>query len=238
MFMPGIGHAVDFFDMVSQTDWTRSLYRSLIHWVRLPIDGEAIDVGCGAGGLVNLLAQRVRHVTGLDSSLEMLQRALAYTQDYRLNNVSYVHGRVQSLPIPDASYDLVTCVNLLFLFDDPHTPMQELIRICKPDGQVVVVGPSDEMNPWSAQRYCEAHKLEDFNRDSFLSWSTAAARRKMLGLCELQKLASECGGSFTEWTPLLDGLAFMARIVPVQQEWNPVGFEPLEGEYAQSLFRD
>jgi len=106
----------------------------------------ALDVACGPGLLVCALAQRVRHATGIDLTPAMLDQARRSQQEHRLANVSWVQGDVTALPIPDGSFDIVTCRFAFHHFPDPLAVLGEMRRVCRPSGRVVVAdsAPSAE----------------------------------------------------------------------------------------------
>jgi SAM-dependent methyltransferase len=209
---------VDFFDMVGQTDWHRAMQRTLIHWMGVHDSHRLLDVGCAAGWFAMQVSPRCQWVTGLDISPEMVRRAELNAQDYRLDNVSFVVGDARDIPLPDASFDWVTCIDVFHLLDDPARALAEMLRVCRPGGQVIVLNPTRQMNPWAAQAYCDRHRLVDFDRDSFLSWATAAARRPALDLESLQRMALACGGRVESSMLLTDGLAVVSRVVHQQTE--------------------
>lgn len=205
---------VDFFDMVGQTEWNKSMQRSLIHWIGLTGAELALDAGCGAGRLLLQLAQRATWVTGVDSSDAMIKRAEFNTADNEVTNASFRVANIRRLPFADASFDLVVCADLIFLLDDPQPALSEFLRVCTESGQVVIMNPAATMNPWSAKTYCEKHRLRDFERDSLLAWATACARRSLLTGAQMDKIAHECGGKLTHTVHLLDNMASVFRIVP------------------------
>ncbi|MBX5437035.1 MAG: class I SAM-dependent methyltransferase [Alicyclobacillaceae bacterium] len=212
--MPGLNDFVDFFDMVGQTGWSRSLQRTLIHWIGPSDQDVALDVGCGPGWFTLQLAQRSRWTTGVDISESMIRRAQLNAEDFGIDNVTFMVGDIRRLPFVDASFDLVTCVDLLFLFEEREPPLRELIRVCSPSGQVILLNPSGAMNPWTARQYCDRHGLSHFDRDSLLSWSTAASRHQMLREDDIRRMALTCGARLTDAVPLLNGLVSLVRIVP------------------------
>lgn len=97
-----------------------------------------LDVACGDGYLLELLARRSEGglaLLGLDMSEHELEAARA-----RLKGAATLHqGRAQSLPFADASIDVVLSHLALMLMDDAEKVLAELRRVLKPTGRVSVV---------------------------------------------------------------------------------------------------
>ncbi|HEX4724962.1 MAG TPA: class I SAM-dependent methyltransferase [Pseudonocardiaceae bacterium] len=103
-------------------------------WIlrRLPTSIEsALDVGCGSGDLVRLLATRARSVVGVDRDATIIGHAP------RLPNVRYVTG--DALAMPDARYQVITSVAALH-----HLPLDQALatfrRRLTPGGTLIVIG--------------------------------------------------------------------------------------------------
>ncbi|MCQ8830549.1 class I SAM-dependent methyltransferase [Streptomyces malaysiensis] len=101
---------------------------------------EALDIGCGDGRLVRALADRVRHVTGLDSSAAMVEHARSANRD--IANADFVEGDVFDLAgtaLPHEHYDVITMVAVAH-----HLGTDRAIRtaasLLAPGGRLVVVG--------------------------------------------------------------------------------------------------
>jgi SAM-dependent methyltransferase len=98
---------------------------------------SALDVGCGHGGLVELLALRADHVDGVDVSARMIGDAKARS----CPNVRWLLGDVldDSLPLAPGGYHLVTAVASLH-----HLPLRPALRrlagLVRPGGVLVVIG--------------------------------------------------------------------------------------------------
>lgn len=212
--IPDAQDAVDFFDMVGQTNWNRALQRTLVHWIGLRDSDAVLDAGCGAGRFTVQFAPRCVAVTGLDVSEAMVRRSSLNAMDLGMNNVSFVVGNITSMPFAENRFDVVFCSDLLFMFDDIAAPLAELLRVCKSGGRLVIMDPSDRMNPWAVKNYCETHGLEDFERDSLLSWATAAAKRRLKSDAEIMSLVGERGGTLVESLQMMEGLVSVFSFRP------------------------
>src|SRR5262245_46378221 len=105
-------------------------YRRLVNQVAecVPVGtATLLDAGCGTGNL--LMAIRQRHpsikVYGIDFSEAMLKRARAKSPDGQ-----FLPGDLNAeLPYADKSFDVVTCVNVLYAVANPERTLAELRRV-------------------------------------------------------------------------------------------------------------
>ncbi len=104
--------------------------------------GETVlDLGSGAGLDCFLAEKRVGptgRVIGVDMTREMLDRARANASKAGLANVEFREGRLESLPVDDASIDAVTSNCVINLVPDKAAVFREVARVLKPGGRIVV----------------------------------------------------------------------------------------------------
>ena len=115
------------------------------HLAELPATGDRIlDLGCGDGHLLELLAQRgCRGLVGVDMSPEELAAAAARPA---LAGVSLIEARAQALPLADASIDWALSHLAFMLMSDIERVVGELARVLRPGGRFAAVvggGPAD-----------------------------------------------------------------------------------------------
>ncbi len=129
--------------------------RELLFELLTPKKGETLlDAGCGTGVFtINLLRMGVR-VAGLDISLPMLKRASNKAPPYLFHATT---GDMRHLPFRDNSFEKVISVTAIEFIEDGLAPVQELFRVTKPGG-VVVVATLNSLSPWAYQRKREAEK--------------------------------------------------------------------------------
>lgn len=106
-------------------------------------DWRILDAGCGTGNmLVHVVCLRPGvEAVGIDFSVAMLRRARAKIkgdQGVIFQEVDLNH----SLPFAGGEFDGVVCVNVLYAVDDPAFLLQEICRVLKKDGRLLVVTPS------------------------------------------------------------------------------------------------
>jgi SAM-dependent methyltransferase len=106
------------------------------------LPGEhVLDLGSGAGLDVFLAARRVGptgHVLGVDMTPEMLERARANARKAGIGHVEFREGRLEALPVKDASIDAVTSNCVINLVPDKGVVFKEVARVLKPGGRLVV----------------------------------------------------------------------------------------------------
>lgn len=119
-----------------------------------------LDVACGPGVLACAFAQVARHVTGIDLTPAMIERARALQQSQRLANLTWQIANVLPLPFADSSFSLVFTRYSFHHFLDPKAVLAEMVRVCSPGGRVVVVDVFTS-SPEQAEAFNRMEKLRD-----------------------------------------------------------------------------
>ena len=105
-------------------------------------EGETVlDLGAGAGADVFLSARRVGptgKAIGLDMTDEMLELARAQARDAGIENVEFVKGYIEEIPLPDASVDVVISNCVINLSADKGKVLREAARVLRPGGRFAV----------------------------------------------------------------------------------------------------
>jgi arsenite methyltransferase len=104
--------------------------------------GETVlDLGSGAGIDVFIAARRVGpqgHVIGVDMTPAMLERARTAAAKQGFANVEFREGRLEALPVADASIDAVTSNCVVNLVPDKKAVFHEVARVLRPGGRLVI----------------------------------------------------------------------------------------------------
>jgi SAM-dependent methyltransferase len=101
--------------------------------VGLEAGQRVLDVGCGSGVFLRLVADRGARVVGLDASEALIE--LART---RVPETDLRVGEMESLPYEDDSFDLVAGFNSFFFAADLVAALREAGRVAKPGAPVVI----------------------------------------------------------------------------------------------------
>ena len=115
--------------------------------------GETVlDLGSGAGGDVLLSARRVGptgHAIGLDMTPEMLQLARTNAVEAGVDNVEFLEGYLEDVPLADDSVDVVISNCVLNLAADKDVVLAEVARVLRPTGRLAFsdVIADEDMDP-------------------------------------------------------------------------------------------
>ena len=101
---------------------------------------KILEVGCGPGSFAEDLVGL--DVTCLDPSAEMLRVAKKRVDSARKSRgekpAKYVEAIAESIPLPDDTFDRVFCLFSFRDFQDKKKGLEEIFRVLKPGGQVVI----------------------------------------------------------------------------------------------------
>lgn len=129
----------------------QAMFRTLID-VIAPRPGEAIlEIGCGAGSLVRLLARRLGNanpITAADVNPFMLHEAAQLAEADGLSGViRFTQGNAEALPFDDEAFD---CVYSVTVFEecDADRAIAEAMRVVRPGGRVGLVVRALDMPQW------------------------------------------------------------------------------------------
>jgi SAM-dependent methyltransferase len=134
-----------------------------------------LDAGCGNGRYSRFLLRQADAdalVTGFDYSQQMLHRARK-----RLGNerATHVAADLTRLPYADSSFDAIVCGWVLEHLPDPRPGLQELARVLRPGGKLLLMATEDTLNGAMCSRlwHCRTYNrtvLGQVCRECGLEW--------------------------------------------------------------------
>ena len=111
-----------------------------LNWIdgQVPLAGKRVlDIGCGGGILSDSMARKGAEVTGIDLSTKALRVAQLHALEANTTGVTYreisAEAMAQEQP---ASFDVVTCMEMLEHVPDPASVVKACAQLVKPDGWV------------------------------------------------------------------------------------------------------
>ena len=109
-------------------------------------DDCILEVGVGTGINTSLYPQNC-HVTGIDLSSQMLEKARDRVQQKRLRNIRLLEMDASHLMFADDSFDIVYAPYLISVVPDPVQVVKEMRRVCRPGGKIIVLNHFRSANP-------------------------------------------------------------------------------------------
>jgi ubiquinone/menaquinone biosynthesis C-methylase UbiE len=103
-----------------------------------PAPGRVLDIGCGTGYLLRLLARRYPEATdlaGIDAAPSMIDAAERAADERRMR---FTVGAAERLPYPDGAFDLVVSTTSFDHWADQGAGLSECARILAPGGHLVL----------------------------------------------------------------------------------------------------
>jgi len=160
--------------------------RSFYERLDVPPGAHLLDVACGSGQLALIAAREGVRATGVDIAENLVERAQARSMAEDLPAVFRI-ADAESLPFPDASFDVVVSLVGAMFAPRPHLVAGELARVCVPGGTIAMAN-------WTAGGFVGkmfktiAKFIAPSGIPSPLQWGDEAVVRERLGshVCELR----------------------------------------------------
>ena len=155
----------------------------------VPRDLTVLDVGTGTGFMLLGVAPRVGRAIGVDASPAMLDQARAALAESGVKNAELRHGRMDALPVEDASVDAVLCNMALHHAASPAAAVAEMARVLRPGGRVVLTDLARHAHAWTREEL--ADEWPGFTPEELRSWLVKAGLRdasvRAVGTCTLSR---------------------------------------------------
>lgn len=128
--------------------------------------GKALDIGCGVGDFLHTMEQHGWDCTGVEPS-----------EDAKVIAKKRIKGQLLSSEeqenLPDSSFDIITMWHVLEHVDDIRWQIQQLHRLCKPGGRIIIALPNYKSYDgqyykaeWAA--YDVPRHLNHFNKETLI----------------------------------------------------------------------
>jgi len=169
-------------DWAASEDQQVPTYEAALEETGLEGGQAVLDVGCGVGAFLRLVAERGGVPSGVDAS-----EALIAVARRRLPTADLRVGDMEALPYADDAFDLVTGFNAFFFANDIVAALREAGRVAKPGAPVVI-------QVWGAHERCDLEAVKEIIRP-YLPRRPADAPPDLdlSGVRALQRLAGRAG---------------------------------------------
>ena len=142
----------------------RLLHKALVELTVATSLGDLLDVGCGQGRLLKLLASRARRLVGVDIDPAARRLARAELLVAGLPNCSLRQGDMYALPFADAEFDTIILDDVLADAARPEDAIGEARRLLKPGGRILFLAATNT-------------RSEARLRGDFAAWAADASLR-------------------------------------------------------------
>ncbi len=142
------------------------LYSRYAHAAALCAGKDVLEVACGPGMGLGLLASQARIVVGADYTESLLRKAHTYYRD----TVPLVRLDAHALPFKDSRFDVIVLFEAIYYLRDPDLFLSDCHRVLKPGGTLLVCSANKEWSgfnpsPYSTQ-YFSARELQELLLES------------------------------------------------------------------------
>jgi phosphatidylethanolamine/phosphatidyl-N-methylethanolamine N-methyltransferase len=107
---------------------------------------HVLEVGVGTG-INTPLYPRTCHVTGIDFSASMLEKARDRVAGKGLQNIRLIEMDAASLSFEDDSFDIVYAPYVISVVPDPVQVVREMRRVCRPGGKMIILNHFKSAGP-------------------------------------------------------------------------------------------
>ncbi|MFP5229386.1 MAG: methyltransferase domain-containing protein [Acidobacteriota bacterium] len=182
----------------------RAVLAALVALVAPDAGDTVLDIATGAGHTALAFAPHVQRVVAYDLTDAMLAETAKNAAERGLTNVATRRGPAETLPFPDASFDIATVRLASHHFADNAAAVREMARVVRIGGKVVVV---DNYGPEAAALDAQYQHIETLRDASHVCAYRLSAWRKFLndaGLTLEQEVTdhyseSRRGMDFDDW---------------------------------------
>jgi ubiquinone/menaquinone biosynthesis C-methylase UbiE len=118
----------------------RMLFEKSLEKMNLSAHDHILEVGCGGGWASHAMTERVApdsRVVGIDISDGMIRRARA--RFTKVHNLNFICAGAESMPLSDASFTKIFCLEAFFFFEDQEKVLREMLRVATPGGEVFLI---------------------------------------------------------------------------------------------------
>jgi len=102
------------------------------------LSGDVLEVGCGTGRILTILAKKCRRIVGIDKEKVMVD--ISKDKLKKSRNVEIYKQNAKRLKFPDNCFDFVLCMANIFgnLGRDKLSVLKEMKRVCKSSGKIII----------------------------------------------------------------------------------------------------
>lgn len=130
--------------------------------------GKILEVACGTGQNFTLFPPN-SEITAVELSPKMLEQARQNAMAHGLK-INLAVMNAEKLEFPDGSFDTVVSALSTCTFPNPVQALQEMKRVCHPDGRILLLEHGHSNLPWLA-KYQDRHEYQHYEQFAGCRWN-------------------------------------------------------------------
>ena len=153
LLLEGRGKRIGDFDVDRKDESAqRALHRAILDLTVTAPVGDLLDVGCGRGAILKLLASRANRAVGVDIDADARQLARAELMLAGMPNCSLRKGDMYRLPFADQEFNTIIIDDVLVDARRPARALSEARRLLRPGGRLFIVESVSKQDARDLQR--------------------------------------------------------------------------------------
>ncbi len=129
------------------------------------IEGDVLELGCGEGRGVEIIAERAKSYLALDKIPEVINKL-----SDEFPHLTFKQAVFPPVDLPDESFDTIVNFQVIEHIKDDHLFLKEIARLLRPGGKAILTTPNNVMtlsrNPWHIREYT-AQSLTELSEKYF-----------------------------------------------------------------------
>lgn len=133
---------------------------------------RVLDIGCGSGVFLPIVAQMCREIIGIDISCDMVKQCALVAEKFEIENSTLITASTEDIPFDSDTFDLVYMVDVIHHVEQPKKAIQEVYRVLRSGGKCIVFEPNKfnvllallcffDRNEWGALRLGSKHQYKN-----------------------------------------------------------------------------
>ncbi len=129
------------YDIINPFFYDETMRETIVNWAGVREGSLVLDVGCGTGYTTEGILKKLGHgeVVCLDLTWQQLEKAVLKLRER--GNIMFLMGDSENLPFKEDVFDTAVSFGAIEYFPNPKRGIQEMSRVAKPGGRVVIGGP-------------------------------------------------------------------------------------------------
>lgn len=132
------------YDFVNPFFYSDEMRRTVVDMAKVVKGDLVLEVGCGTGFTTEEIVKRVgeKNVVAVDLTPEQMEKAVR-----RFGSAEFLRGDAENLPFRDSTFDASISAGSIEYWPNPQKGVQEMVRVTKSGGRVVILAPRKPDNP-------------------------------------------------------------------------------------------